>query len=74
MSFKNIIKLHGILHRLGKDIMKHKNTVGKLPEHKRSQEFDKQENRIQKFMQLSEQLKRRSKKAYTDINFYWTGY
>ena len=74
MTFKETVKLHRTLYKLGSQIIKHKRVVKNIPYDQVGKEFDRQENRIQKYMNLSNKLKRMEKNASNDINYYWTGY
>ncbi len=74
MTFNKLVKQYGAIHKLGAQIVKHKNYINYIPRSKLDQEFFKQEKRIQKFVKLTNKTNARWKKNPHTINEYWTGY
>tara|TARA_B100001250_G_C19103351_1_gene487845 strand:- start:77 stop:301 length:225 start_codon:yes stop_codon:yes gene_type:complete len=74
MTFKNLIKQYGKIHKLGNKIINHSKYINKVPKSKIDIEFQKQENRIQKFVKLTNQANSKWKNNQNTINEYWTGY
>lgn len=74
MTFTNLVKQYGKIHKLGSKIIKHKKYINKVPKSKIDLEFQKQENRIHKFVKLTNEANLKWKKNQTSINEYWTGY
>ena len=72
-SFTKIIKNYETVTRLGREIIAHKDLVRRsAPEHL-TQEFQKQEVRIQKFCKATKKAEKEWKKNPYSINSYWTG-
>ena len=74
MSFNNLIKQYGKIHKLWKQIIKHKKYVNNVPKNKIQLEFHKQEIRIQQFVDLINKANQEWKNNPNTINKYWTGY
>ena len=74
MSFTRIVKNYGYIHKLGKQIIEHKDSIKKVPPAKIDIEFLKQEDRIQKFVTELNKANKEWKSNETSINTYWTGY
>jgi len=74
MSFNNLIKQYGKIHKLGKQIIKHKKYVNNVPKNKIQLEFHKQEIRIQQFVDLINKANQEWKNNPNTIDKYWTGY
>ncbi len=74
MTFNKIIAQYGKVYKLGKKIIKHKHIINNMPQSKIQQEFYKQEQRIHKFIKLTNDANARWKKNNSSINEYWTGY
>ena len=74
MSFTQLIKQYGKIHKLGNKIIRYKKYINQVPKSKIHLEFQKQENRIQKFVKLTNQANSKWKKNSNSINEFWTGY
>lgn len=74
MSFSNIVKNYGHMHRLGKQIIRHKKNINHFPKSKLDREFLKQEGRIQRFIEETNKTNKAWNSNPETINEYWTGY
>ncbi len=74
MSFTRIVKNYGHIHKLGKQIIKHKKNINNFPKSKLDREFLKQDTRIQKFIKETNKANKEWESNETSINKYWTGY
>ena len=74
MTFSTLVKQYGKIHKLGKQIIKHKNYINVYDKNKIDIEFDRQEKRIQKFIELTNEANKKWKEDPFSINKYWTGY
>ena len=72
-SFIRIVKNYENICRLGQNIIKHKDLVRRCPPEKLSDEFRKQEERIEAFLDEAEKDHQKWIKNKTTINEYWTG-
>ena len=74
MSFSHIVKNYGQIYRLGKQIIRHKKNINHFPKSKLDNEFLKQETRIQKFTEKTNETNKIWESNQETINKYWTGY
>ena len=74
MTFYTLVKQYGKIHKLGKQIIKHKDYINNVSKTKIDLEFDKQEKRIQEFIELTNNANSKWKENHQSINKYWTGY
>jgi len=74
MTFYKLVKQYGKIHKLGKQIIKHKDYINNVSKTKIDLEFDKQEKRIQEFIELTNNANSKWKENNQSINKYWTGY
>lgn len=74
MTFYKLVKQYGKIHKLGKQIIKHKLYVNNISENKIDMEFQRQEQRIQEFVDLTNKANEKWKNNPNTINKYWTGY
>ena len=72
-SFIRIVRNYENICRLGQNIIKHKDLVRRCPPEKLSDEFRKQEERIEAFYDEAEKAHQKCIKNKTTINEYWTG-
>ena len=72
-SFIRIVKNYENICRLGQNIIKHKDLVRRCPPEKLSDEFRKQEERIEAFYDEAGKAHQKWIKNKTTINEYWTG-
>lgn len=72
-SFIRIVKNYEKICRLGHGIINHKDLVRRCPPEKLSEEFKKQEDRIDEFFIEAEKAHQNWIKNKTSINTYWTG-
>tara|TARA_Y100000389_G_scaffold178712_1_gene192111 strand:- start:566 stop:793 length:228 start_codon:yes stop_codon:yes gene_type:complete len=73
MSFVRIVNNYEKVFRLGKKIIKHKETINFIPPEKRDIEFVKQEKRIDQFFESIKNAEKDLEKNKNSINNYWTG-
>lgn len=71
--FNRLVRMQSKLVRLGGQIIHHKKTIQKTPKDHLEREFEKQENRIQKYFKLSKEVQKKHDKYLQDIHAYWTG-
>ena len=74
MSFHSLVKQYGKIHKLGKQIVKHKQYINNVSKNNISLEFQKQQVRIQHFVDLTNKANQEWKNNPNTINKYWTGY
>ena len=74
MSFVRIVNNYGRLHKLGKQIIKHKKNVNHIPKNKMDRAFEKQEEKIRQFEKLIKTSHNNWNKNKTSVNEFWTGY
>jgi predicted DNA-binding WGR domain protein len=74
MTFYTLVKQYGKIHKLGKQIIKHKGYINNVSKTKIDLEFEKQEKRIQEFIELTNDVNSKWKENHQSINEYWTGY
>lgn len=74
MTFFTLVKQYGKIHKLGKQIIKHKNYINIYDKNKIDIEFDRQEKRIQEFIKLTNDANKKWNDNPSSINKYWTGY
>mgnify|MGYP001179827731 CR=1 FL=1 len=74
ISFKRIVKNYEQAYKLGIKIIEHRNFIRQVPPENLEKEFNKQEERIQKFVKLTEKADEEWKEHPYSINPYWTGY
>ena len=75
MSFLNIVKNYKQLSKLGSEIIRHKEVMGKYPKgFKYDDEFAKQHDKIEQFLELQKNTEILSKDVDYLINEYWTGW
>ena len=72
-SFIRIVRNYENIFRLGQNIINHKDLVRRCPPEKLSEEFKKQEERIDAFFIETEKAHQKWIKNKTTINEYWTG-
>jgi uncharacterized coiled-coil DUF342 family protein len=72
-SFIKIVKNYETICRLGHKIINHKDLVRRCPPEKLSEEFKKQEDRIDEFYKEADKAHQKWIKHKTTINEYWTG-
>ena len=72
-SFIRIVKNYEKICRLGHSIINHKDLVRRSPPEKLSEEFRKQEERIDEFFIEADQAHQKWIKNKSSINTYWTG-
>ena len=72
-NFAKIVKNYEMVYRLGKEIINHKELVRRAPHAKLQEEFKKQENRIQEFVNATDEAHKEWKKNPHAVNPYWTG-
>ena len=73
MSFRRIVKNYENIFKLGKQIIKHKETIRFIPPEKKDTEFIKQEIRIQEFSDAIKKAETEWEKSPDSVNTYWTG-
>ncbi len=73
MSFRRIVKNYENIFKLGKQIIKHKETISFIPPEKKDAEFIKQEIRIQEFSDAIKKAETEWEKSPDSANTYWTG-
>jgi hypothetical protein len=74
MKFTHLVKQYGKIHKLGNKIIKHKNYINKVSNSNIDLEFQKQDDRIQRFVKLTNQANAQWKKNSDSVNEFWTGY
>ena len=72
-NFNRLVRMHSKLGNLGNKIIRHKKSIQKTRNECLEIEFIKQENRIQKYYKLSEQIQRKHDEYLQGIHAYWTG-
>ena len=72
-SFKQIVKNYKQVYKLGNQIIQHKHHIKQIPVGKLDEEFKKQEERIEKFIKITENADSQWNKHQHTINTYWTG-
>jgi GTP cyclohydrolase FolE2 len=72
--FISIVKNYEKVCRLGQDIINHKDLVRKAKPDKLSEEFRKQEERIERFAEEINKANAEWRKNPESINTYWTGW
>uniref|UniRef100_A0A6C0KE43 Uncharacterized protein n=1 Tax=viral metagenome TaxID=1070528 RepID=A0A6C0KE43_9ZZZZ len=72
-SFIRIVKNYEKICRLGHSIINHKDLVRRSPPEKLSEEFRKQEERIDEFFIEADKAHQKWIKNKSSINTYWTG-
>ena len=72
-NFIKIIRNYENICRLGHKIINHKDLVRRAAPEKLDEEFRKQEERIQKFVKLTNKAPKEWKKNPHSVNPYWTG-
>ena len=72
-NFIKIVKNYQNICRLGQKIIDHKDFIRHVPPDKLSEEFKKQEMRIQEFSDLIKKAEVEWEKHPCSINTYWTG-
>ena len=72
--FISIVKNYEKVCRIGQDIINHKDLVRKAKPDKLSEEFRKQEERIERFAEEINKANAEWRKNPESINTYWTGW
>jgi len=72
--FISIVRNYEKICRLGHEIINHKDLVRRAKPDKLSEEFIKQEERIERFAEEINNANAEWKKNSTSINTYWTGW
>lgn len=72
-SFIKIVRNYENICKLGHKIINHKDLVRRAAPDKLEEEFRKQEERIQKFIKLTEKANTEWEKNSCSVNTYWTG-
>lgn len=72
-NFIKIVRNYENICRLGHKIINHKDLVRRAAPEKLDEEFRKQEERIQKFVKLTNKAHKEWKKNPHSVNPYWTG-
>ena len=72
-NFVKIVRNYEQICRVGKEIINHKDLVRKAAPAQLSEEFRKQEDRIQEFVEITNKAHEEWKKNPYSINEYWTG-
>ena len=73
MSFVRIVKNYEKVYKLGRSIIKHKETINFIAPEKRDEEFMKQEKRIDEFFESIKKADKDWKLNSRSIDSYWTG-
>ena len=73
MSFIRVVKNYEKIGRLGQQIINHKDLVRRTSPEKWDEEFRKQENRIQEFVEITNKAHKEWEKNPYLINEYWWG-
>ena len=73
MSFIRVVKNYEKIGRLGQQIINHKDLVRRVAPEKWDEEFRKQENRIQEFVEITNKAHKEWEKNPYLINEYWWG-
>jgi len=73
-NFVKIVRNYEQICRVGKEIINHKDLVRKAAPAQLSEEFRKQEDRIQEFVEITNKAHEEWKKNPYSINEYWTGW
>ena len=72
-NFIKILRNYENVCRLGHKIIDHKDFIRRVPPEKLSEEFEKQDKRIQEFVNILEKANKEWEKNPCAINTYWTG-
>ena len=72
-SLIKIVRNYEKIYMLGKEIINHKDLVRRAPSAKLDEEFKKQEERIQQFVNLTDKAHEEMKESPYAVNPYWTG-
>ncbi len=72
-NFAKIVRNYEAIGRLGREIVNHKDLVRRAAPSKLDEEFQRQEERIQKFVNLTNTTNEAWKKNSYSVNEYWTG-
>lgn len=73
-NFVKIVRNYEQICRVGKEIINHKDFIRKVPPKTISEEFRKQEERIQEFVEITNKAHKEWEKNPYSINEYWTGW
>ena len=72
-NFIKIVKNYELICRLGHQIINHKDLVRRACPSKLDEEFRKQEDRIQEFVNATNKASKEWEKSPHSINEFWTG-
>jgi hypothetical protein len=72
-SFIKIVRNYEQICRLGNKIINHKDLVRRAAPEKLNEEFEKQEQRIQDFIDATKKADEEWEKSPYSIHTYWTG-
>ena len=72
-NFIRIVKNYEKICKIGHQIINHKDLVRRAAPEKLDEEFRKQENRIQEFVEITNKAHEQWEKNPYSINEYWTG-
>ena len=72
-NFIKIVKNYEHICRIGQQIISHKDLVRRACPSKLDEEFRKQEDRIQEFVDATNKASTEWEKSQYSINEYWTG-
>ena len=72
-NFIKIVRNYEQICRVGKQIINHKDLVRRAAPSKLDEEFRKQEERIQEFVEITNKAHEEWKKNHHSVNEYWTG-
>tara|TARA_B100001287_G_C22640332_1_gene509788 strand:- start:835 stop:1065 length:231 start_codon:yes stop_codon:yes gene_type:complete len=73
-NFIKIVRNYEHICRVGKQIIDHKDLVRRAAPSKLDEEFKKQEERIQEFVEITNKAHEEWKKNPYSVNEYWTGW
>jgi hypothetical protein len=73
-NFVKIVRNYEQICRVGKEIINYKDLVKKASPTQLSEEFRKQDERIQEFVEITKKANGEWEKNPNSINEYWTGW
>lgn len=72
-NFIKIVRNYENITKIGRQIINHKDFIRHAPPAKLDMEFQKQEERIQEFVKITDKAHEEWKKNPYAVNEYWTG-